>query len=193
MSEGKILIMGTGGCGSGFIWHMLKRCGLETTEHREWIRQGGIIRSKDPANFPAPKVIKHLGGFLTNLNKHLDTYGWEVDHIFFPVAVLELQMRTQKRRLQDRGLTFDFETELVRYHEKLGRGMEQLIAREHPFTIISCPRSITDPQYLYDKMKVVLGDLTYEEFKKHHASTIIPKYRARLDYYSRPGKDDWKM
>lgn len=185
MSDEKILIMGTGGCGSGFVWHMLKRCGLETTEHREWIRQGGIIRSKDPANFPAPKVIKHLGGFLTNLNKHLDNYQWEVEHIFFPTAVLELQMSTQKRRVKSRGLTFDFETELVKYHEKLGRGLAQLMERDHPFTIISCPRSIMDPQYLYDKMKVVLTDTSYEEFKKHHEALIIPKKLQRLYAYTR--------
>lgn len=193
MSEGKILIMGVGGCGSSFLWGMLRACGLETYDINEWVRHSGIRTSPDPINFPSPKVIKHLGGFLTNLNHHIDMYQWDVEHVFFATASLELQMRTQKRRMQNRTAEFDLETEMVNYHEKLGRGMVQLIERDHPFTVVRCPRSITDPQYLYDRLKVVLKDMTYEKFAEVHASRIIPKKRAQLDYYSRLDKDDWTL
>jgi hypothetical protein len=183
MSDGKILIMGTGGCGSGFVWNLLKRCGLETTECREWIRQGGIVSSKDPSNFPAPKVIKHLGGFLCNLNSHMDNYGWEVEHIFFCTATVDLAMAIQRGRMKRRKVAFDHDVELERYYTKLGKGMGQLLERDYPFTIVRCPTSIKDPQYCYDKLKVVLNGVTYEEFSEAHSGLIIPKKAARLDNY----------
>ena len=175
--------MGTGGCGSGFIWHMLKNCGLDTGEMREWVRQGGIRNSKDPANFPAPKVIKHLGGFLTNLALHLDTYKWEVEHIFFTISTLDLALNIQKSRMRKRKKEFNYDEQLALYYEKLGKGLSQLIDLDCPFTIIRCPTSILEPRYCYDKLKVVLPDTTYEEFAKQHAAFIIPKKRDRLYVY----------
>lgn len=180
----KILIMGTGGCGSGFIWHMLKDCGLETTDHREWIRSGGITHSKDPANFPAPRVIKHNGGFLSNLNLHLDNYQWEVEHIFFAVAKLDLAMRIQKSRFRLTRREFNYDEQLELYYSKLGKGMAQLTERAHPFTVVQCPASILNPQYCYDKLKVVLPGVPYEEFAEKHAARIVPKLRDRLPPYA---------
>ena len=183
MSDGKILIMGTGGCGSGFIWHMLKRCGLETTEHREWIRTSGIIHEDDPANFPTPKVIKHLGGFLCNLNTHLDNYQWEIEHIFFAVTTLDLSLDIVKTTLEGHDREFDYEEQLQRYYWKLGQGLTQLAERDHPFTIVRCPDSVLDSRYCYDKLKVVLPDTSYEEFAEKHAAWVRPNDRDRLATY----------
>jgi hypothetical protein len=184
INSSKILVMGTGGCGSGFIWHMLKDCGLETTNHQEWIRYGGIIHAEDPTVYPAPKVIKHNGGFLCNLNTHLDNYQWEVEHIFFAVAKIDLAMRIQKTRFRLTRREFNYDHELERYYTKLGRGLDQLVERDHPFTVVQCPASILDPQYCYDKLKVALPDTSYEEFAEKHAALIIPKQFKRLPPYA---------
>jgi hypothetical protein len=176
MGDGKILIMGTGGCGSGFVWNLLKRCGLETTEHREWMRSG-------EARDKAPKVIKHLGGFLNNLNHHVDNNEWEIEHIFFTVATLDLHMDIQKRRLRDRGEIFYYDMELEKYYTKLGKGIAQLAERDYPFTIIRCPTSIQDSLYCYNKLKVVLGDTLYECFSKIHSELIIPELASCLSVY----------
>ena len=181
--SGKILIMGTGGCGSGFIWHMLKRCGLETTEHREWIRSGGITKSTDPANFPAPKVIKHNGGFLYNLNTHIETFGWKVEHIFFAIATLDLAMHIQKQRMLQRGAIFNYDIELERYYGKLGRGVSQLAESDYSFTIVLCPMSILDVGYCYNKLKVVLPNITYEEFEKKHEEWVKHERKSFLSTY----------
>ncbi len=183
MSDGKILIMGVGGCGSGFIWNVLRRCGLETTEHREWIRQSGIrsaVKAGTHLDFPSPKVIKHLGGFLTNLNLHLDTHNWEVEHVFFCVASYELQIHNYERR--DKG-GFNREDVIAKYEQRIGKGLIQLIDRDHPFSLVRCPRSIKDPVYCYNKLKVVLGDMPYEEFYKHHQAQISPRHYRRLNGY----------
>lgn len=176
--SGKILIMGTGGCGSGFIWHMLRNCGLETTDHREWIRSGGITQSDDPRNFPAPKVIKHNGGFLHNLNTHVENFGWEVEHIFFAVATLDLAMDIQKERMTRRGATFDYDYELERYYGKLGRGLDELSESDHPFTIVRCPASILDVGYCWNQLKVALPNTTFAEFAKTHADWV---FKDRVD------------
>ena len=178
--SGKILIMGTGGCGSGFIWNMFRRCGLETTVHREWIRYGGITKSDDPANFPAPKVIKHNGGFLKNLNKHLDNYQWDVDHIFFAVAKFDLAMSIHKGRKAGKKDQPPYDEVVQEYYRKLGVGLSALVERDHPFTVVQCPRSILDVQYCYDKLSVVLPNTTYEEFAGHHADQILPDRRDKL-------------
>lgn len=173
--------MGTGGCGSGFIWHMLRKCGLETTEHREWIRYSRITRSKDPVNFPAPKVIKHLGGFLKDLNFHLDTFKWEVEHIFFAVATFDLALEIIRERCRG---PFNYDEQVKEYYLKLGQGIIQLAERDYPFTIVRCPTSILDSRYCYDKLKVVLPNTTYEEFAKEHAAHVRPNDRERLATYA---------
>ena len=75
MDNGKILIMGVGGCGSSFLWGLLDDCGFSTGGINEWIRHSGIREADDSKIFDAPRVIKHLGGFLNNMNTHLDNYG----------------------------------------------------------------------------------------------------------------------
>ncbi len=170
MSEDKVLIMGVGGCGSSFIWGLLGDCGLSTDGINEWIRHSGIRDVEDGKTFPAPKVIKHLGGFLNNMNTHLDNYGWEVEHVFFCVASLDLQMEAYKTR---KGGGFDYDHYYTKYQNALGKGLMQLIERDHPFTVIRCPRSLTDPYYCWKKLQVVLGDMRYKEFKKIHAARVI--------------------
>ncbi len=186
MGDGKILIMGVGGCGSGFIWNLLGRCGLETHGINEWMRHSGIrtaIKEKRADSFPQPKVIKHLGGFLNNLNHHIDTLNWEVEHIFFCVASEPLQLNAYKRRRKDRSVEFDEEEYRQRYYNGLGKGLAQLIERDHPFTMVRCPRTIKDPVYCYDQLRKVLGDMTYEEFLTHHKATISPRHYKKLEKY----------
>jgi len=185
MKEGKILIMGTGGCGSGFLWGMLEDCGFSTYGINEWLRHSGARDSKDPTNFDSPKVIKHNGGFITNLNFHIDRYKWKIEHIFFATATLNLALNIQKSRFKRKRQEFDYEEQLDIYYTKLGKGIAQLIETEYPFTIIRCPTSILDSKYCYDKLKVVLPDTTYEEFAEKHATRIIPKKRDRLFIYTK--------
>ena len=176
--------MGVGGCGSGFIWNVLRRCGLETTEHREWMRQSGVreaIKEDTHLDFPSPKVIKHLGGFLINLNHHLETMQWEVEHIFYCVASYELQLHSYETRSKGK---YNRELCIEKYERNLGKGLIQLIDADHPFSMIRCPRSITDPVYCYGELKRVLGDMPYEEFYKHHQAQISPRHLRRLNGYT---------
>lgn len=183
--DGIILIMGVGGCGSGFIWHLLGDCGLETGGINEWMRHSGIrkaIANGTADNFEFPQVIKHLGGFLNNLNEHIDRHKWKVKHIFFAVASYDLQIKHYKKR---RGASEEEIPELEKkYQNALGKGLIQLIERDHPFTIIRCPRTIKDPEYCYNKLKVVLPEeITFEKFKEIHANRISPRHLKRLDGY----------
>ncbi|MCI0558387.1 MAG: hypothetical protein MN733_07815 [Nitrososphaera sp.] len=177
----KILIMGAGGCGSGFILGLLRACGLETGPHNEFMRASGI-RDKlkagvDPKTIWTPKVIKHLGGFLVNLNQHIDRHGWEVQHIFFAVASYNLQMRAYQRRQNKTLVEAD-----QQYKDGLASAMLQLIERDHPFSMVRCPRSILDVEYCYDKLKVVIPQ-SLNEFKVIHASQIIPEKIEGLNKY----------
>lgn len=162
---------------------MLKNCGLETTNHREWIRSGGITKAEDPTTFVAPKVIKHNGGFLHNLNTHIKNYQWEVEHVFFAVATLDLAMDIQKERLKRRERPFDYNYELERYYGKLGRGLAQLAEADYPFTIVRCPTSILDVGYCYNQLKVVLPDTTFGGFATQHKAWVMHDRVNKLQKY----------
>lgn len=188
MDDGKILVMGVGGSGSGFIWGLLGDCGYETKGINEWMRHSGVREAH--ANGAAhlieyPTVIKHLGGFLTNLNMHIDQNGWNVKHIFFSVASYDFQIKTYMKRRQSKQQHFTTEErrELADrdYRTALGSGMIQLIERDHPFTMVRCPRSMKDPKYCYEQLKVVLDGMTYKEFFKIHQARVDPKLYKKLD------------
>lgn len=192
-SSSKILIMGVGGCGSGFIVRCLENCGLDTGGYNSYLQHGPVQKllsnGVDPKNIEMPRVIKHLGGFMHNLNQHIDTYGWKVEHIFLAVASYDLQFRELvKRRSNSSRFIGKSKTEIEDitrkdYPEMLGLGVIQLIARDHSFTIVRCPRSIKDPEYLYNKLKIVIPDVSYKEFKIAHDKTISPRHLKRLDKY----------
>ncbi|GAG14434.1 unnamed protein product [marine sediment metagenome] len=190
MSDGKVLIMGVGGCGSSFLWGLLGDCGLETLGINEWMRWSGIRRAHREGTVDQmeyPKVIKHLGGFLTNLNLHIDQNHWEIEHIFFAVSSYDCQIRetVERRALQRRHLGKSKE-QLIEaakrdYEVSLGKGLIQLIERDHPFTMVRLPRSIKDPKYLYRQLRVVLGDMPYDKFREVHAACVVPKLLKKLD------------
>lgn len=193
-SSRKILVMGVGGCGSGFIVRCLENCGLDTGGYNSYLQHGParkeVGRGKDPKTIEMPRVIKHLGGFMNNLNTHIDVYGWEVEHIFLAVASYALQFRELVKRRGNSsrwvGKTKEEIEEVSRldYFELLGKGMVQLIERDHSFTVVRCPRSIKDPRYLYSKLKIVLPySFDYGRFEDAHAKTISPRHLKRLDGY----------
>jgi len=181
MSEGKILVTGVGGCGSSFVWSLLGDCGFSTGGINEYMRnielraaiQAGIT------DWEFPRVIKHLGGFMNNLNEHVDRHNWEVEHVFLCMNTYELQMKKYYSR--GRVPQEQREAKQRQYEVTLGRGLIQLNSRDYPFTVIRCPRSIKDVRYCYDKLKVVLGDMPFETFKEIHQGRIIPRLLKRLD------------
>lgn len=188
MSKEVILIMGVGGCGSSFLWGLLGDCGFETKGINEFMRHGGVreaIKAGTLDSFEFPEVIKCLGGFLVNLNEHIDRHNWKVRHIFFVVASYDYQINKymKRRRSKQKHLTVEEAAVIAEedYKRGLGSGLIQLIERDHPFTMVRCPRSIKDSKYCYDQLKVVLDDMTYEEFVKIHTARIVPRYLKRLD------------
>jgi hypothetical protein len=113
---------------------------------------------------------------------------WEVEHIFFCVASYELQLHSYEKRSKGE---YDRDEAIAKYERGVGKGLIELIERDHPFSLVRCPASIKDPVYCYNKLKVVLGDLhndlgvmPYDEFFKHHQAQISPRHYRRLDGYS---------
>lgn len=176
----KILVMGVGGCGSGFLIRTLESCGLDNGGFNSYLQHGPVRKlieqGVDPKTIKMPRVIKHLGGFMTGLNTHIDRYGWEIEHIFLATQPLEMQLG---RYMSRRGI--DREQALKKYKDGLSDGMLQLIERGHQFTVVRCPESILSPEYMYDQVKVVLPeDFSLEQFKIAHEKTISPKHLKRL-------------
>jgi hypothetical protein len=142
------------------------------------IRDAIIAKTADDWEFP--RLIKHLGGFMNNLNEHVDRHGWEVDHVFLCMNSYDLQMRKYYSR--GRVALEDRPAKQAQYEQALGRGLIQLNSRDYPFTVIRCPRSIKDVQYCYDKLKVAI-DHTFEEFREIHQARLDPRLLKRLDGY----------
>ena len=139
MSEGKILIMGVGGCGSSFIWGLLGDCGLDTGGINEYMRHSGIrnaISNGTAGDWKFPKVIKHLGGFINNLSEHIERHNWEVEHVFFTVASYELQMKSYKKRKHFKNEE-EIKTQEDQYRIALGKGLLHIIEKDISFEIFS--------------------------------------------------------
>jgi len=186
--EGKILVMGVGGCGSGFLWHLLRACGFETTDIREWMRHSGVREAHENGTahlMEYPTVIKHLGGFMNNLDMHIEQNNWKIRHIFLAVSSYDFQIDTyiRRRRRRQPGLSEDERREMAEhdYTRLLGLGLIQLIERDHPFTLVRCPRSVKDSRYCYEQLRVVLDDMTYQEFLAKHRNLVDPVKYAKLE------------
>lgn len=168
----RILIMGPGCSGTTFMWSLMKGLGYQTEpvgieanrQTPEVLRYSDTFKGIKDGTIEAPKVIKHLGGFCYNLNEHIDTFNWNVEHIFFCLRRLENSIeRRNKKGLSAKMLDVDkkeFSASTEEHKQDIltqelfkmvGAGIFNLIQRDHPFTIIRFPKSIIDANYCWGK------------------------------------------
>lgn len=187
----KIIITGSGNCGTTFLIKLLCELGLDTGWTSEAVE--GIIEKRPQASFewpvrgersllnlPQPYIIKHPH-LCFDLRSRIKLWDWNVEHVYVLLREWE-HVASHKHKqyfgredqswqyresfLKEGVLT---ETEFKDYHEMkaasaIGNLMIPLVEDNIPHTFIMFPRMITDPTYLFYRLSFVLGDMRYTDF-----------------------------
>lgn len=184
--ESKILITGNGVGGTTWLWWLFHELGFTTSPEGvdahtyELLRNKGLVKRITKGELEWPQVIKHLGGFLMNMNIHVDTHEWEVQHVFMILRKLDSAIASRRRRPSkikpasmgvskeefDK-MTWDQREEKMkaRLVDGVGSGVFQVIERDYPFTVLRFPRAAIDVEYCYQKLSpVIMRD--FEKFEK---------------------------
>lgn len=188
MPRHHIVISGTGRAGTTFLVQLLTELGLETGFPKGQVidtkSRGGLeLDIRDPQ---APYVIKSPW-LCDYLDEVLQGGEILVDHAFIPVRNLyeAAQSRrhaasaaasnpgsvpgglwhTEKPEEQERVLT-----------EQLYKLIYALARHDVPVSLLLFPRLVNDPEYLFKKIRFLLGDVEYDTFKEVFHTLSRPEF-----------------
>jgi hypothetical protein len=188
MPRHHIVISGTGRAGTTFLVQLLTELGLETGFPKGQVidtkSRGGLeLDIRDPQ---APYVIKSPW-LCDYLDEVLQGGEILVDHAFIPVRDLyeAAQSRrhaastapsnpasvpgglwhTDKPEEQERILT-----------EQLYKLIYALAKHDVPVSLLLFPRLVNDPEYLFKKIRFLLGDVEYDTFKEVFQTLSRPEF-----------------
>ena len=201
MSRNHVLISGTGRAGTTFLVELLTNLGLDTGfktknihKHKNAIARAGL--ETDIRKDNAPYIVKNPH-FCDHADEVLKRNDINIDHVFIPMR--DLHAAAESRRL----VTEKAESELTLWkqlknkmhlliipgglwhtkdkYEQEGILLQQLYKltlalsiSEVPVTLLNYPRLLKDSLYLFNKLKSILNDTTYDHFKEIFDKTVRP-------------------
>lgn len=196
-SKDKIIITGSGKCGSTFLMSMLTRLGLETGYTEEEVVNQGYIgglqwpirgtKSRDPS----PRIIKSPS-LCFDLWERAERWGWTIDHVY--VAIRKFEHSAEHRFERNKKINPEFKKKLERgwTEEEMREGivnraaahvgflMEGISEREDDglylpqLTFIRFPRMVVDYEYLYEKLSDIVSHIPKDKFKEVFDRTANP-------------------
>lgn len=190
-SPNKVIITGSGKCGTTFLVTLLTRLGLSTgyTEN-DILREGdgGLewpIRG-EKARDPSPRVIKNPS-LCRDLFDRCERWGWTIDHIYVPIRkfehAAEHRFDRNKRynpKFQEKLKTSteeEMKKELIQMGAaNIGHLMESLVDKDIPLTFIRFPRMVVDHDYLREKLIDTVGDIPPKIFLREFRRTANEDY-----------------
>lgn len=191
------LITGTGRAGTTFIMILLTKLGLDTGFTNENFRDGifencnagleKVVYEKD-----APYLLKNPS-FCDAIGKIIKDPNIKIDHVFIPIRKMEQAAKsriavTQKANAElnesennirqiPGGIwgTTDEKDQLFTLYSKLGNLLLVLSLSQIPVRFIHYPALSKRPRYLYRKLKPILKDISFPDFKKVFNETVQPE------------------
>jgi hypothetical protein len=174
LSDGKIIIAGTGRAGTTFLVAVLSDLGLDTG-FRPGIPMdgvsGGLERSIGHAD--TPRIVKSPG-LSTRLGKLLDDGAVQVDHVIIPMRDLDIASASRVRVagygrfLGVRG-GFTGTRSASRQKKVLAAMLAELVwavtRHDLAHTFLEFPRFTNDWQYTYEKLGFLDPALTADDFR----------------------------
>jgi hypothetical protein len=174
--EHKVIITGTGRCGTTFLVSLLGALGLDTgINERNWNKKyfescrAGL--EHDILDPKTPYIIKNPA-LCDTLGRALATGRFVIDHAYVPIRDLE---SVSASRAAVGGADGSKPGGLWRTSDPAAQGavmgemfhtlVHTLVANEIPHTFILFPRMVEDPAYTYRKLEFLTGKgITYEAF-----------------------------
>lgn len=184
-----VIISGTGRAGTTFLVSLLSELGLDTgfRNHSSFVFaacNAGLERDirKDGSAYivKAPQLCDHLG-------EALQSGEVVIDHAFIPVRDLysaaesrrDVSQRNSAMGVTEKikgGLwgTADGSNQEMILTEKLYNLVYQIAKYDIPLTLLSFPRIVVDPAYLFGKLRPVFPSLKYRPFLKAFRAVSKP-------------------
>lgn len=191
----KIVVTGTGRCGTSFLMQLFTALGLNTgytTEEAEIaIRQidglnAGIEHGFDSDRYQVSRIVKNPAfAQVHEMSRIVEGDG--VDHVIIPIRKLRQTAASRaKMEKETHGHFGGFWLEAHNSHEQATAHavlfynlIEYLTLHSIPFTLLHFPRIISDCSYGYEKLKDIFG-FSYSEYEaKHQEIADIEKVRFK--------------
>lgn len=184
MMEDKVIITGSGKCGTTFLMELLSTLGLgtgyapgwqaikEQKETRyidlEWPVRGKYARKRMPYIIKGPMLCD-------DLLERAERWDWNIEHVYVLLRNWEdVAQNDYERYLRmiaiDPSRRWDMSKQKhmkwakCEAASKIGNLMVQVVSKELPYTFMMFPRIVTDPTYLYGKLEFVLKGMSYDAF-----------------------------
>ncbi len=174
----KILITGSGKCGTTFFMQLLTELHFDTGYEPGNIRWGEWNVNHSNAILEGQPYILKSPSFCSNsrILDLSDRWNWNVEHVYILLRDFDAVANNRWKRWREKnGMSLITDQEYKRKDEKwrnykkkaarsVGSVMLQLVSKDIPYTFLLFPRIITDPEYLWSNCKL-LQTLDYETFK----------------------------
>jgi hypothetical protein len=173
----KVIITGTGRAGTTFLVRLLTELGLDTGyTRRNWARdyfthcQAGL--EHDLARPDAPYIVKNPA-LCETLGPILADGRIAIDHAFIPIRELEAVAFS---RIRIGGTDYSVPGGLLKnagtdrqkavLAEMFHQLVHTLVAHDVPHTFLLFPRLACDPEYTYDRLRPLVGQISSQAFRE---------------------------
>jgi hypothetical protein len=186
VSEGKILVAGTGRAGTTLLIDVFTELGLDTGFRKgagtrlDPRARAGLERSIFAAD--APRIVKNPG-LSTKLRTILEEGSVQIDHVIVPVRELDVAVASRVR-VSGYGRQHGVRGGMI--GAKRPRSQRAYLAEvfydlvwalaefDVPHTFLAFPRFATDASYTYDKLRWLLDDVSPEQLAATLADRVDP-------------------
>jgi len=190
MTRSHVVITGTGRAGTTFLIQLLTNLGLDTGYRADEIALSPLARAGlelDIRAPTAPYIVKNP--HICDLAEEVLASSVRIEHAIIPVRqfeaaaasrahVQELTTGSRDGKTVWGGLwaTEKAEDQLGVLREKFTRLIEVLVRHDIPITILSYPRLVRDPDYLYNKLHFLLGAIDQTTFRTAFDALVRPDW-----------------
>jgi hypothetical protein len=179
----KILITGTGRCGTSFLMMLFTLLGLDTGYTRENYHiyldpKNGSGLESNTAVLPQ-KIIKNPY-FLINADDVVKRV--KVKHMIVPIRDYEKSAESRVRLGNYRGGLWDAtnkEEQIQVYYRMMSKYMYDMVKYDIPTIFLDFDRMVSSSQYLYEKLYPMLDRIDYETFHRVYEETNEKQRRNR--------------
>ncbi len=195
MGRHHVIISGTGRAGTTFLVQLCTVLGLDTgfTSPSEGLYDNCHAgMEKDLRHRDAPYIVKNPT-LCDDLEEVLDRGEVVLDHAFIPMRDLysAAESRRHVAEQTDRALykreipgglwgTSTPESQEAVLTEKLYTLIYTIAEHDVPMTLLHFPRLVRDPEYLYAKLRPVLGGMEYPHFLQGFKAVARPELVNRF-------------
>ena len=173
----KILVTGTGRCGTTFLMRLFTYLDLNTGIHPNQVNRHilGECNSgmeinwiKNPELEHSVKIIKSPN-FMRDISDLVERRKWEIDFIIVPIRNYEEAAKSREYfNKKAGGLTWgakDFESQLEEFYKSMSFLIKDVVKYEIKTIFLDFEKMTTNKKYVYEKLKYLL-DKNFDKFCK---------------------------